>query len=84
MRQQGGSEAGVVSWPPSKELEARKHLREGKNFASEAASGVRRRARGHCLPWGARHALVRLGEVGDHLRPDRPDRERPLRQAEGG
>lgn len=39
VRLQGGSEARVVPWPPAKELEARKCLGEGKNFASEQLLG---------------------------------------------
>lgn len=53
----------MVPWPPSKELEAKKCLGEGKNFASRG----RRRARWHWPLWGAGHALGKLGVVDDHL-----------------
>lgn len=62
MRPWRGSEARVVPWPPSKDFEAKKCLGEGKNFASGAASGGKRGARWHWLPWGAGHALVRWEE----------------------
>lgn len=39
MRLQGGSEARVVPWLPPKELQGRKCLGEGKNFASEQLLG---------------------------------------------